>query len=148
MRILVCMCVFSAGLAAQVPAKTSPPPAAKQTQKAPTAITVPKDAIEIEPGFYRWTDKDGKVWKYRRTPFGVKRWPAEPVDAERIAPDKRTPAEGGPAAVEEGDSIRFEQNTPFGKKTWVRKKTELNESEQKIWDLQKKNSAANTTEKE
>jgi hypothetical protein len=52
-------------------------------------------------------------------------------------------------AVEQGDSIRFEQTTPFGKRIWVRKKTELNEEERKIWDLQRKNSAASrTTEKE
>jgi hypothetical protein len=40
MRILVCMCILSGGLAAQDSAKTSPPPAAppaklaKQTKKA------------------------------------------------------------------------------------------------------------------
>ena len=43
-------------------------------------------------------------------------------------------------AVEQGDSIRFEQATPFGKRTWVRKKTELSETEQRIWDQSKKSS--------
>ena len=148
MRILMCMCIFSAGLAAQDPAKTAPPPA-KQTNKAPAAITVPKDAVETEAGLYRWTDKDGKVWTYRPTPFGVKRWPADSSDSERSVADKRHSADGRATAVEEGDSIRFEQATPFGKRTWVRKKTELNETEQRIWELQQKNSTASrTTEKE
>ena len=149
MRILVCMCILSGGLAAQDSAKTSPPPAANQTKKATAGIAVPKDAVETSPGFYRWTDKDGKVWTYRRTPFGVKRWLADSADTDRSVIDKRNSADGRATAVEQGDSIRFEQSTPFGKRSWVRKKTELNETEQRIWDRQQKNSTASrTTEKE
>jgi hypothetical protein len=63
--------------------------------------------------------------------------------------DKQNAASGRTTAVEQGDSIRFEQATPFGKRSWVRKKTELNDSEQKIWDLQQKTSTASrTAEKE
>jgi len=110
---------------------------------------IPKGAVETTPGFYRWTDQDGKIWTYRRTPFGVSRWPADSVNTERDAADKQNAASGRTTAVEEGDSIRFEQATPFGKRTWVRKKTELNETEQKVWDLQQKNSTASrTAEKE
>jgi hypothetical protein len=70
------------------------------------------------------------------------------VDAGQSAPDKQNVGERT-TAVAEGDSIRFEQATPFGKRTWVRKKTELNEDEQRIWDLQRKNSTASrTAEKE
>ena len=149
MRILMCICVLSGVLAAQDAAKTTPPSAAKQVTKAPAAIVIPKDAVEIEPGFYRWTDRDGKVWKYRRTPFGVRRWAAEPADGQRSEPETHTAAEKLTTAVEEGDSIRFEQSTPFGKKTWVRKKTDLDETERRIWELQqKKTTASQTTEKE
>ncbi len=152
MRILVCMCILSGCLAAQDPAKTppSPPsPAAKQTKKASAVTAIPKGAVETTPGFYRWTDKDGKVWTYRRTPFGVSRWPADSVDTQQSAADKQNAVAGRTTAVEEGDSIRFEQATPFGKRTWVRKKTELNETEQKVWDLrQKNNTASRTAEKE
>ena len=149
MRILICMCILSGCLAAQDPAKpTSPPPPAKQTKKPPAVTALPKGAVQTAPGFYRWTDKDGKVWTYRRTPFGVTRWPADSVDAGQSAPDKQNVGERT-TAVAEGDSIRFEQATPFGKRTWVRKKTELNEDEQRIWDLQRKNSTASrTAEKE
>jgi hypothetical protein len=157
MRILICMCILSGVLAAQDSTKTSPPPApaapaapaAKQTKKAPAASGIPKDAVETTPGFYRWTDKDGKVWTYRRTPFGVTRWPAESVDLGQGAADKRSAGSDQTTAVEQGDSIRFEQTSLFGKRTWVRKKTELNESEQRIWDLQQKNStASHAAEKE
>jgi hypothetical protein len=102
-------------------------------------LAIPKDAVQTTPGFYRWTDKDGKVWTYRRTPFGVTRWPPIRWICGRDAVDKHNAAAGRTTAVEAGDSIRFEQATPFGKRTWVRKKTELNETERKIWDLQQKN---------
>jgi hypothetical protein len=142
MRILLYMFILSGGLAAQDASKTTPPAAASKTQRAPAALTIPKDAVQSEPGVYRWTDKNGKVWAYRQTPFGVKRWPADSVEAERKTAEKRISAEERTTAVEEGDSIRFEQFTPFGKHTWVRKKSEMNEAEQKIWDRQQKNSTA------
>jgi hypothetical protein len=144
------MCIVSGCLAAQDATKSTVPAAPpKQTKKAPAVTAIPKDAVQTTPGFYRWTDKDGKVWTYRRTPFGVSRWPADSVDMGQDAADKQSAAGGRTTAVEAGDSIRFEQATPFGKRTWVRKKTELNESERKIWDLQQKNSAASrTAEKE
>ena len=71
------------------------------------------------------------------------------VDMGQEVVDKQNAASGRTTAVEQGDSIRFEQATPFGKRSWVRKKTELNDSEQKIWDLQQKTSTASrTAEKE
>jgi hypothetical protein len=145
------MGILASGLAAQDSAQTSPPPAAKPAKKAPAPAlrAIPKDAVETTPGFYRWTDKNGKVWTYRQTPFGVSRWPADSVDTRQSAVDKRNAGDQRTTAVEEGDSIRFEQATPFGKRTWVRKKTELNETEQRLWDLQQKNSTASrTAEKE
>jgi hypothetical protein len=146
MRILLCMCILSGGLAshrlaAQDPARISPPSSGTQAKKAP-AVTVPKDAVETEPGFYRWTDKDGKVWTYRRSPFGVSRWPADSADGKQSAMDNRNDPAQRTTAVEQGDSIRFSEATPFGKRIWVRKKTELNDNEQSIWDLQRKNGTA------
>ncbi len=150
MRILICMGILAGCLAAQDSTKTTPPAATKtQTQKPSATLSLPKDAVETSPGFYRWTDKDGKVWTYRPTPFGVRRWPADSLDVQKSIMDKRDAAGSRITAVEQGDSIRFEENTPFGKRTWVRKKTELSETEQRTWDLQKKNGAANrSAEKE
>jgi hypothetical protein len=130
---------------AQDAAKTTPPPPAKPTKPAPARMVVPKDAVETSPGLYRWTDKDGKAWLYRRSPFGVSRWPAEsdPVYNKQGAGEEHT------TAVEQGDTIRFERSTPFGKRTWVRKKTELNADEKAIWERQQKSaSASRTAEKE
>jgi hypothetical protein len=145
-KILACMWMVVACLAAQQTTKTSPPPAAKPAKKtAPARMDVPKDAVETSPGFYRWTDKDGKAWMYRRSPFGVTRFPAaaEPGYLKQNAVADQT------TAVEEGDSIRFARASPFGKRTWVRKKTELNDEEQAIWEHQQKTGAASrSAEKE
>jgi hypothetical protein len=129
---------LSTCLMAQDTAKTSPPPAAKTTKPAPSRLVLPKDAVETSPGLYRWTDKDGKVWTYRRSPFGVSRWPA----ASDSAYNKQEAPEDRVKAAEQGDSIRFEQSTPFGKRAWVRKKSELTETEKAIWERQQKSVAA------
>ena len=140
MKILTCLFITAASLAAQSPAKPAARPPAKAASKAPSKAAVvdviPKDAVATATGLYRWTDKDGKVWTYRRTPFGVTRYPGDPL------PDKHDTADVQTTAREEGDSIRFERSSPFGKRTWLRKKTELNESEQAIWATQQKNKSA------
>ena len=124
---------------AKAPARAQAKTPVKTTAKAPAASGIPKDAVETTPGFYSWTDKSGKAWTYRRTPFGVTRWPADSVDTQQAAMDKRNAATQLTTAVQEGDSIRFEEATPFGKRSWLRKKSELTDSEQKIWDQQQKN---------
>jgi hypothetical protein len=137
-------------LAADPQAPPAPPPAAKPTKpaakptkNAPPPLTVPTNAVQVSPGLYRWTDKDGKGWMYRRTPFGVSRWEEDSEDTKQKAIVQQT------TAVEQGDSVRFERVSPFGKQTWVKKKTELDETEQKIWARQRENSSASrTTEKE
>jgi len=35
---------------------------------------VPKDAKETAPGQYTVTDRDGKTWVYRKTPFGMQKF--------------------------------------------------------------------------
>jgi hypothetical protein len=144
MKILTCMIFAAASLAAQD--STAPPaappahppaaPAVKATRKTVAISSIPKDAVETTPGIYTWTDKDGKAWMYRRTPFGVSRWPAESMYTKQDGADDQT------TAVEQGDSIRFERSTPFGKRSWVRKKSEMSETEKAIWANQQKNSAA------
>jgi hypothetical protein len=127
-------------------AQPAPPPPAKTAKpaaKPPAPLTVPASAVQVSPGLYRWTDKDGKAWMYRRTPFGVSRWEEDSEDTKQKAIIQQT------TAVEQGDSVRFERVSPFGKHTWVKKKTELDETEQKIWARQRDNSAASrTAEKE
>jgi hypothetical protein len=111
----------------------------KKTQpkaKDPVVETsIPAGAKEIAPNTYRYTDPKGKTWIYRRTPFGVAKLPDRPVKPGPQLPEDMK-------AFEEGDSIRFERPTPFGKTLrWVRKKTELNEMEQAVWDHERKKQA-------
>lgn len=100
------------------------------------AHAVPKDAVEIEPGVYRWKDAAGKTWIIRRSPFGLLKG-EEPVTSQ---PGGR---EGEDVAaeikvVEEGDELRFERRTPFGVSRWKKKKTELDELEQRAWEHEQK----------
>ncbi len=165
MRILLCMLIAVGGVSAQsstntattattkatvkTPAKTPNKTSVKTAKNLPAQNGIPKDAVETEPGFFRWTDKEGKNWIYRRTPFGVTRIPADAINIHQAAVDKEEAMAERTTAVAQGDSVRFAETTPFGKRTWVRKKTDLNETEQRIWDQQQKTSTASrTAEKE
>jgi hypothetical protein len=96
----------------------------KTKKKAPT--TLPAEAVQIEPYTYRYKDPEGKIWIYRRTPFGLTKY----EEAGKGEPKERTsePA-SGIKAFEEGDQVRFERNFLTGKHTWVKKITELDEFE-------------------
>jgi hypothetical protein len=110
--------------------KASPDQKALVDQKAKTqaqAPTIPAGAVEVEPYLFRYQDASGKTWMYRQTPFGLSKW------EETSTPVAPEPAKSEPVVVTDlGDSVRFERNTPFGKGTWVRKKTELNDEEKTL----------------
>ncbi len=65
---IVFLILVSGALAAEKP-KTG----AKSGQDA-QAITLPAGAKEVEANVWRHTDDKGKVWIYRRTPFGLSRF--------------------------------------------------------------------------
>jgi hypothetical protein len=91
------------------------------------ATTIPAGAVEVEPYLFRYQDPSGKTWMYRQTPFGLSKW----EETSTSAPAE--PAKSEPVVVTDlGDSFRFERSTPFGKGTWVRKKTELNDEEKAL----------------
>ncbi len=120
-------------------------PAEKKSAPSPAKareITVPAGAVEVEPYTYRYTDPDGKKWLYRKTPFGVMRMEDKPVSAEaaKKAQDEKDRLIQSTSAVEDGDSVRFTRQTPFGRSEWRRTKTQLNEVEQAVWsrELQKR----------
>ncbi len=144
MKAFILMLTLVAGLSAQNATKTQPP--AKPVKKSAAITAIPKDAVETSPGFFRWTDRDGKAWTYRRTPFGISRWPADAIDIQKEAVEKQNSVKSRTTAVDKGDSVMFEEATPFGKRTWVRKKTQLSDTEQKIWDAQQKSSTADRTQ--
>jgi hypothetical protein len=97
---------------------------------------VPAGAVEVSPFLYRYSDPDGKRWYYRETPFGVVRFAdnTEPPGALNKADEYRERLIRATSAVEDGDSIRFSRSTPFGPTRWVRRKAELNDIEQAVWN--------------
>jgi hypothetical protein len=93
----------------------------------------------------RVTEADGKTYEFRETPFGLMKFPVKTEDAAR-----ETSADAFLKIVEEGDSLRFRRQTPFGVTEWVRKKSELNDTEKQAWEreLRKSESSAPVETKE
>ena len=119
-------------------------------QAKPTGeVKIPATAVKTEDGNYHYTDEKGKKWIYRNTPFGVAKSEDKdiPVTATPFgkakAQDKPAAAPVEPAkdtttvAHDEGDSVRFEQTTPFGVSKYTKKKTELTDKEREIVANQK-----------
>lgn len=77
-------------------------------------------------------ERDAKLVTEYKTPFGVSRADGKSVKA----PEKSQPP-SGVKVVEAGDSLRFEQPSPFGPRKWTRKKSELTEMEKDAWELSK-----------
>ena len=101
--------------------KNAAPPVAKA---APGPVTIPKDAVEIEPGLFQANDAAGKVWHYTRTPFGVRRFEPQNHEDTTAAEAARIMVDG-----EDANGVRFERKTPFGSTKWSRKKGDLNAAE-------------------
>ena len=128
MKILM---IFVMAAAVSIAADKKPSNSKSSKQKA-EVVTVPVGAVPTDDGSFRYTDKQGKKWLYRSTPFGVSRVedkPAPQVEPEAV--DQLT------KAVESGDTVRFERPGPFGPTRWEKKKTELDASEQAVLDRQK-----------
>lgn len=127
MKILMIF-VVAAGVSMAADKKPSD---AKSKPKA-DVVTVPAGAVPTQDGSFRYTDKQGKKWLYRSTPFGVSRVEDKPApQTEPEVVDQLT------KAVETGGTVRFERPGPFGPTRWEKKKTELDASEQAVLDRQK-----------
>jgi hypothetical protein len=147
--LFVCLLVAcSANLAAQTNSKKTTAPAPRTASAEPT---IPAGAVKAEDGSYRFTDKDGRKWIYRQTPFGVSKSEDKAPDAtatpfgkskEPAVARQQEPAKPGDIAntkaFDEGDTVRFERPSPFGTSVWRKKKTELDAADQKIIDEQQK----------
>ena len=124
--------------------------AADDAKKAKGPLTVPAGAVKVDRLTHRHTDADGKTWIYRRTPFGLVRYEADENEtAAKPAEPKRPSSSTLLRAIDEGDSVRFEKQTPFGIHRWVRKKTDLNDEERAAYAealKKKKKSGAATRE--
>ena len=129
--LLPVFAICAAGQAAKKPAEQSPAKAAAKTQPAPI-LQIPAGAVESEPGVYRFTDKAGKKWVYRKTPFGISRREDTPDDAP-----KSSTLDDYIKAFDQGASVRFERTSPFGVSKWVKKKSDLNDQERSVWERDK-----------
>lgn len=98
---------------------------------APAApVVIPKDAVEVGPNLWKWTDPQGKGVFFRKTPFGVSRYDESAVEAANAA--FKLPE--GMKAVDAGDEVRFERPTPFGVSTWKKKKADMDDVERLVWE--------------
>ena len=91
------------------------------------------------------TEADGKTYEIRETPFGPMKFPVKTENSAREAS-----ADAFLKIVEEGDSLRFRRQSPFGVTEWVRKKSELNDTEKQAWEreLNRSHSSAPAETKE
>ena len=156
MKLLFVLCLSAASIAA-APQDAKPAPKsakAKTPEKPLTAI--PSTAVQIEPGAYRWTDSKGKKWILFQTPFGI----AKKEDDGQPLRKKQTEARtmDGVKITEDGDSLKFEREGPFGTYKWSKNKADLTDEEKAAWERQqaaapaksdvKTDAAKNTTGKQ
>jgi hypothetical protein len=142
MKLLFVVFVSAFALSAQDPQantperqpvkKAAPKAAANRAPKAPKVtdaskpMAIPSAAALGADGDYHFTDSQGNKWIYRKTPFGVTRL----EDTPQLTPARAaTGAGAGIKATEDGDTVRFERQGPFGLWKWEKKKSELDESE-------------------
>jgi len=128
------------------------------------ASVIPPGAVKVDEQTSKYTDAQGRVWVYRRTPFGIQKYEEKQSAAlsgktEETAEIRDTPfgkvkvppPGAGPEAParaddsllqstrvrEQGDTLYFERPGPFGAFRWSRKKSDLTEEEKSIWERQK-----------
>jgi hypothetical protein len=118
--------------------RVAPRPAVAPLPAVAPRLTIPKAAVESEPGNFHYTDAQGKKWIYRPTPFGIARF----EDAPGVKPVPASDLYPGMKATADGDTIRFERPGPFGVYRWQTKQSELNEMERTVWNRQLAETAA------
>jgi hypothetical protein len=165
MKTILVMALAAGSIYGQsTPASTTAPvptsashPRSKKT-KAPTApLTIPKTAVDLGDGSFRYVDPKGTAWIYSQTPFGVSRSLESAVSAQ---PTGKTPfgqsktqtaaiaavtsaqastkesddPNAKVTAIAQGDTIEFSRPTPFGVTKWQKNKNDLTPDEKKIWE--------------
>ncbi|MEO8025158.1 MAG: hypothetical protein ABI823_01710 [Bryobacteraceae bacterium] len=127
MKSVACFSLFAAMLAAPLAAEDRKP------KPAPQALTIPADAVEAGESTWKYTDKDGKKWIYRKSPFGV-------VRVEDVPESEKPKVAGSEERTKSwkvtdlGDKVSFENASPFGPQKWTRKKSELTEDEKYAYE--------------
>ena len=142
MKLLIVFSLSACLLAAaEAKSKKVPPAKGAHTASAGTASNheIPARAVRTADGSYRYADSKGTMWIYRKTPFGIARLEDKPADAAALAAESMRFDEV--KAIEDGDTIRFERPGPFGIYKWQRNKTELDETEQTVWNRERPRTA-------
>jgi hypothetical protein len=124
------------------PAATKKEPAKADAAKKPAApsaqpLSIPKDAVQNPDGTYSYTDQAGKKWKYVSTPFGVRRsedGATAPI-ATPFGPAAAKPVQWT-KATDNGETVKFERQTPFGPVVVEKKKSDLTAEERAFLDSQ------------
>ena len=144
MKLLTGLCI-SAGLIFAAPQDSAKTDKTASSQTSPSSkaapapekplTAIPSDAQQIEPGAYRWTDSKGKKWILFQTPFGIARKEdtGEPLRKKQQEPQMMQ----GVKITEDGDSLKFEREGPFGTYRWSKKKADLTDEEKAAWQSQK-----------
>lgn len=114
-------------------AQSATKPAAKPAPPVAQPLTIPADATANPDGTYSYTDKAGKQWIYSKTPFGVSK-----IQNTAAAPSgfTTTPKEQLIQTADQGDTVKFTRQTPFGPTTWEKKKSELTDEERTLYQSQ------------
>ena len=96
-------------------------------------LVIPKDATANSDGTYSYTDKAGKKWIFSKTPFGI----SKVQDMTGTAPMMPAAPPGQfMKAFDNGDTVKFERQSPFGTTKWEKKKSELTDEERAVVERQ------------
>jgi len=121
--------------------------AAKTAAAAPPTVqplTIPTDAIAKPDGTYSYTDKAGQKWTYSKTPFGVSK--IQDLGENAPEPFVTTPKAQLIKATDNGETVKFERQTPFGVTHWEKKKSDLTDQERQIFESQQARTAPSQPE--
>jgi hypothetical protein len=94
---------------------------------------IPNDASPNSDGTYSYADKAGKKWIFSKTPFGVSRTQDMSGSAPAMA---AAPAGQYMKATDNGETVKFERQSPFGTTKWEKKKSELTDEERGVVERQ------------
>ncbi|MBY0505139.1 MAG: hypothetical protein K2X03_14600 [Bryobacteraceae bacterium] len=124
MGILLMMTAADLSQASATAKKPAAAPAVKRAPVAPVVapLTLPATAVANGPNQWTHTDAQGKEWIYRQGPFGLTRAPKQaPVTESRM--------HEGITVTEQGNTVRFSRQGPFGVTEWTKKMDEVNDVE-------------------
>jgi hypothetical protein len=114
--------------------KTAKAAQAKMAAKrvpAAAGTELPANAVKVQEGVYKATDAKGKTWIYSRTPFGWTK--TDEASFKEAARASEVPSIR--AIAIEGDKVKFERDSPFGKSVWTKPVSDLAPDEKAAYEL-------------